>query len=74
MPVFRQTKVCLKNEAKVAFPYYPVNLRIARDRVGLTHAYRVDFGGAITGQCSRQLYSNGAEHGFLFHVNWRWTD
>jgi len=34
----------------------------------------VDFGGAITGQCSRQLYSDGAEHGFLFHLNWRWTD
>ena len=48
MLVFRQTKVCLKNEAKVQFPYYPVNLRIARDRVGLTHAYRVDFRGAIT--------------------------
>jgi hypothetical protein len=34
----------------------------------------VDFGSAITGQRSRQVYSDGAEDSGLLHLNRCWTD
>jgi hypothetical protein len=39
-----------------------------------SHVHRLDFRSAILGQRSRQVYSDGAEHRFLLHLNWRWTD